>query len=81
MLAPTTLNDAWQEFVDGHGTEFPVRTKDDLGFLIMVTNGLVYDGDREPWDKFFEAVFATNWAFDSDVLFVDVCNYYNFLNM
>jgi hypothetical protein len=67
----TTIRDAYREFEEAHGSEYPIRTEDDLRSLIHAC-GLRYE---EIDERFWEAVFDSAgdgdtsgaWAWNPEV--------------
>lgn len=75
----TTIRDAWQEFETAHGSDYPIRTEDELRDLIHAC-GLRYEQIDE---RFWEAVFdtagsdtAAAWAWSLDVPMSEVVERY-----
>lgn len=59
----TTITDAYGTFEDLHGGEHPIRSSDELRDAIHAV-GLRYE---EIDQRFWDAVFETNWAYDETV--------------
>jgi hypothetical protein len=64
-MRPSTIKDAFDYFVRLHGSEKPMRTRDELHDRINDA-GLLFDSRSscDAWDEFWNELFDSGWPLE-----------------